>query len=161
MPAVSSAQEPTLSVSSFTVTLPDWNDIVNGAVKVLDFNDRLAKNHFMLYISGCIVLIFWPEIFTWPIRLCKAILLFPFKVAQTLVRALGFGNNTGIERDSLAAHYHRNNYGGYIPPDSYFSRLQSYGAREIYEDGEQVKIPFYARIFQICVVALLVRAFLL
>ncbi|KAF9022476.1 hypothetical protein BDZ89DRAFT_1070641 [Hymenopellis radicata] len=69
-------------------------------------------------------------------------------MGRWVVRPLGFGNNTGIERGSFAADYQSVNYGGYIPRGSYFSEIQS-----------ETKIPFYARVLQIGVGILLIRSF--
>jgi len=42
--------------------------------------------------------------------------------------------------DSLASQYQSNVYGGYVPRDSTFSRFQSYGATDYYDDLEALRL---------------------
>ncbi|KAK0475262.1 hypothetical protein IW261DRAFT_515002 [Armillaria novae-zelandiae] len=128
-------------MDAFTVNLEqnelssDWNSVLEFAENALILNDQLASSHPKIYAASCIFLLWQPVVLTWPFKICSvlisiplAILRIPLAIARWFVRSLGFGNNTGIKRNSFASRYQSANYGGHVPRDSLFSGMQSFGA---------------------------------
>ncbi|KAK0232541.1 hypothetical protein IW262DRAFT_1507 [Armillaria fumosa] len=139
----------------------DWNSVLEIAESALILNDRLASSHPKFYAAACVFLLWQPVVLTWPFKICSilisiplAILRIPLAIARWFVRCLGFGNNTGIKRNSFASRYQRANYGGRVPRDSLFSGMQSFGA---YNEEPKEKIPLYAKLLRIGVLVLFVR----
>ncbi|PBK61495.1 hypothetical protein ARMSODRAFT_964872 [Armillaria solidipes] len=143
---------------------PDWNGVLEMVKSALILNDQLAASHPKIYVGTCIFLLWQPVVLTWPFKICSTllgipltILRIPLAIARWFVRCLGFGNNTGIERNSFASRYQSANYGGRVPRDSLFSGMQSFGAYNEEPKGQDDGIPAYARLLRIGVMVLLIR----
>ncbi|KAF5355489.1 hypothetical protein D9758_006353 [Tetrapyrgos nigripes] len=121
--------------TQITITVPSLADIGQFFVNALGRLDHLAVGHHVVFFIASAALFFNPVVFTWP--------LWPFKQLYRLfVRLIGF-REEGIRLNSYAVGYQSTYYSGYIPRNSYFAELQSYGA--ISEDDED-QIPLYARV---------------
>ncbi|KAK0219900.1 hypothetical protein IW262DRAFT_987920 [Armillaria fumosa] len=134
-------------VSTFCIRVPDLNGAFAILKNALILNDRLAEGHPYIYEAACIFLLLNPMVLTWPSKACKMLIRLPIAFARWFVRSLGY-NNTGIARNSFASRYQSINYGGYVPRDSVFSGMQSFGAYN--EDwDEEEEIPAYVTLLQI------------
>ncbi|OJA13494.1 hypothetical protein AZE42_08414 [Rhizopogon vesiculosus] len=121
----------------------DWSKLtsllLSGASYALTVANNWSISHpyrsagALLYISSN------PNILLTPLRLTGKttlyicllplrVVIWPFKVlGRFILYILGF-RRRGVDRDSFASYYQSNQYGGYVPRDSAFTRFQSYGA---------------------------------
>ncbi|KIY74123.1 hypothetical protein CYLTODRAFT_484870 [Cylindrobasidium torrendii FP15055 ss-10] len=144
------------------IKLPDLAGLEAILQNIIIWNDCLAAAHPVSYFAACVLLLTQPILFTVPFIIIGAILRIPCVILKAFVRRLGFGRETGIEADSFAARYQSRYYGATIPPNSYFSRAQSYGALGDEWDADEqqqqgVSLPLYARVFQILTAVALIR----
>ncbi|PBK61562.1 hypothetical protein ARMSODRAFT_1025486 [Armillaria solidipes] len=143
-------------VSTFCIRVPDLNGALTILKNALILNDQLAMGHPYIYAGTCMFLLSTPVVLTWPFKACYMLIRLPIAFARWFVRSLGY-NNTGIARNSFASRYQSINYGGYVPRDSVFSGMQSFGAYNEEAWDEEEEIPVYATLLQIGVGVLLIR----
>ncbi|KIK90937.1 hypothetical protein PAXRUDRAFT_35142 [Paxillus rubicundulus Ve08.2h10] len=106
-------------------------DHLSDVTTALDAMCAPARSHPYTTVVSLIVLGAFPAIIISPLKL----LALPFKaLGKFVLYHLGFRPG-GVERDSFASHYQSINYGGYIPANSPFAHLQSYGTEDDEEAG--------------------------
>ncbi|KAG2141475.1 hypothetical protein BD769DRAFT_1426484 [Suillus cothurnatus] len=84
----------------------------------------------------------------WPLKLLGrfALYIFGFRgdgVAKGISQPINYKCLVTLNAnmaDSLASQYQSNVYGGYVPRDSTFSRFQSYGTTDYYDDLEVLRL---------------------
>ncbi|KAF6761834.1 hypothetical protein DFP72DRAFT_632074 [Ephemerocybe angulata] len=96
------------------------------------FDKYLVTVHPKVTFWTCLLLIYKPKL---PFQLAKIVLFIPFSILKAVLRCFGFGPG-GIGKDSYAARYQRDHYGGYTPGGGSFASYQSYGATG-YNDKEK------------------------
>ncbi|KAF9235050.1 hypothetical protein BU15DRAFT_78428 [Melanogaster broomeanus] len=109
---------------------PSFDDDVDLALdRISDvaaaIND-LSMAHPYTTCASLFLVSSYPVIICGPVR----ILTWPFRtLGKISLYLLGF-RGRGVERGSFASRYQSKKYGGYVPEDSTFSHLQSYGASD-------------------------------
>ncbi|KIY51881.1 hypothetical protein FISHEDRAFT_70378 [Fistulina hepatica ATCC 64428] len=150
------AYEP---IPSIDIPIPNLAGLAAIARNILIFNDWLAVEYHASYMTALVVLVCFPELFTWPVIALKTIFGAIFGVVRWTVQALGFGSE-GVRRGSFAASY-QHTYGGYVPGYSLFSRAQSYGAISdpsvLVLEEVPTPLPLYATLLRLIAVTLVMR----
>ncbi|KAL4073298.1 hypothetical protein V8B97DRAFT_216157 [Scleroderma yunnanense] len=114
-------------------------NLVSCSLSILVVINEWTTSHPYLTAGGLVLLVANPELLLTPLEVVGRAILstlavlcmlaaLPFQLlAIFFLWLLGF-RRAGVERDTFAAHYQSRYYHGYIPPNSLFSRFQSYGA---------------------------------
>ncbi|KAG2054898.1 hypothetical protein BDR06DRAFT_954822 [Suillus hirtellus] len=61
------------------------------------------------------------------------LILWPFKLLTRFILYIVGFRRQGVAKGSYASQYQSRRYGGYVPPQSTFSKLQAHGATDDYD----------------------------
>ncbi|KAG1877417.1 hypothetical protein F4604DRAFT_1680091 [Suillus subluteus] len=131
---------------------------------VTEFNDWSIRHPYI--VAGALLCIIGtPELILTPLRLARYIcfspfrlILWPFKLLTRFILYIFGFRREGVAKGSYAARYQSRRYGGYVPPQSTFSKFQAetHGATDDHdEDGDEIKSMFAAPVSFIASIGLL------
>jgi hypothetical protein len=133
----------------------DWpklqDTILASSIYALTEVNNWSIRHPYVAAGALICVSTSPDLLLTPLRLTGRTTLYfcllPFRLILWPLKLLGrfalyiFGfRGDGVAKDSLASQYQSNVYGGYVPRDSTFSRFQSYGTTDYYDDLEVLRL---------------------
>ncbi|KAG1844961.1 hypothetical protein DFJ58DRAFT_514653 [Suillus subalutaceus] len=129
---------------------------------VTEFNDWSIRHPYI--VAGALLCIIGtPELLLTPLRLARYIcfspfrlILWPFKLLTRFILYIFGFRREGVAKGSYAARYQSRRYGGYVPPQSTFSKFQAvtHGATDDLEDGDETKSTFAAPVSFIAFIGL-------
>ncbi|KAG2030919.1 hypothetical protein BDR03DRAFT_973799 [Suillus americanus] len=122
---------------------------------VTEFNNWSIRHPYFA-ASALLCIIGTPELLLTPLRLARYIcfspfrlIIWPFKLLTRFILYIFGFRREGVAKGSYAARYQSRRYGGYVPPESNFSKFQAatHGATDDHDqDGDETKSTLAAAV---------------